>query len=60
MSNIFAMPEASKAGTDTRKSQDEVELRFDLVIHKGQVKRLTGSDATGQAKFVASLFHVAA
>ncbi len=30
------------------------------MIHKGQVKRLAGSDAQGQAKFVASLFHIAA
>ena len=29
-------------------------------IRKGQVKRLSGSDALGQAKFVASLFQVAA
>ncbi len=26
------------------------------MIRKGQVKRLSGSDAQGQAKFVASLF----
>jgi hypothetical protein len=30
------------------------------VIRKGQVKRLDRSDVTGQAKFVASLFGVAA
>jgi IS6 family transposase len=30
------------------------------MIRKGQVKRLVGSDAQGQAKFVASLFGVAA
>ena len=30
------------------------------MIRKGQVKRLTGSDAQGQAKFVASLFQLAA
>jgi transposase, IS6 family len=30
------------------------------VIRKGQVKRLAGSDAMGQAKFVASLFQIAA
>jgi transposase-like protein len=30
------------------------------MIRKGQVKRLAGSDAQGQAKFVASLFGVAA
>jgi hypothetical protein len=30
------------------------------MIHKGQVKRLAGVDASGQAKFVASLFQIAA
>ncbi len=30
------------------------------IIRKGQVKRLAGSDAQGQAKFVASLFQIAA
>ena len=30
------------------------------VLRKGQVKRLSGSDAQGQAKFVASLFKIAA
>ncbi len=30
------------------------------MLHKGQVKRLDGRDAQGQAKFVASLFAVAA
>jgi IS6 family transposase len=30
------------------------------MIRKGQVKRLAGSDAQGQTKFVASLFGVAA
>ena len=30
------------------------------VMRKGQVKRLDGRDSTGQAKFVASLFGVAA
>jgi hypothetical protein len=30
------------------------------MIRKGQVKRLAGSDSHGQAKFVASLFGVAA
>ncbi len=30
------------------------------MLHKGQVKRLDGGDAMGQAKFVASLFQVAA
>jgi len=30
------------------------------MIHKGQVKRLAGRDAAGQAKFVASLFQIAA
>jgi hypothetical protein len=30
------------------------------MIRKGQVKRLAGSDSQGQAKFVASLFIVAA
>ena len=30
------------------------------MIRKGQVKRLSGSDAAGHAKFVATLFHVAA
>jgi transposase, IS6 family len=30
------------------------------MIRKGQVKRIAGSDAMGQAKFVASLFQVAA
>ncbi len=30
------------------------------MLRKGQVKRLTGSDARGQAKFVRSLFQVAA
>ena len=29
-------------------------------MRKGQVKRLAGSDAMGQAKFVASLFRIAA
>ena len=30
------------------------------MIHKGQVKRLSGRDAMGHAKFVASLFQIAA
>ncbi len=30
------------------------------MIRKGQVKRLAGSDASGQAKFVQSLFQIAA
>jgi transposase-like protein len=30
------------------------------MMHKGQVKRLDGRDSAGQAKFVASLFNVAA
>jgi len=30
------------------------------MIRKGQVKRLAGSDTQGQAKFVASLFQIAA
>jgi hypothetical protein len=30
------------------------------MIRKGQVKRLDGRDAVGQARFVASLFDVAA
>jgi transposase-like protein len=30
------------------------------MIRKGQVKRLSGSDTQGQAKFVASLFGIAA
>jgi len=30
------------------------------MLHKGQVKRLDGGNAMGQAKFVASLFQVAA
>lgn len=30
------------------------------MMRKGQVKRLTGSDAQGQARFVASLFRIAA
>jgi hypothetical protein len=30
------------------------------MIRKGQVKRLDRNDAMGQAKFVESLFHVAA
>jgi transposase, IS6 family len=30
------------------------------MIRKGQIKRLSGSDAMGQAKFVESLFRVAA
>ncbi len=30
------------------------------MMGKGQVKRLDGTDTTGQAKFVASLFGVAA
>jgi IS6 family transposase len=29
------------------------------MLRKGQVKRLDGSDAMGQAEFVASLFHIA-
>ena len=31
-----------------------------LAMRKGQVKRLDGRDSAGQAKFVASLFGVAA
>ncbi len=30
------------------------------MMHKGQVKRLDGSDATGQAKFVLNIFQIAA
>ena len=30
------------------------------MMRKGQVKRLSGNDARGQAKFVASLFRIAA
>ncbi|PYS89552.1 MAG: hypothetical protein DMF64_17445 [Acidobacteria bacterium] len=30
------------------------------MIRKGQIKRLDGSDAMGQAKFIASLFQIAA
>ncbi len=30
------------------------------MLHKGQVKRLAGSEARGQAKFVLSLFQKAA
>jgi len=30
------------------------------MIRKGQVKRLDGNDAMGQAKFIASLFQIAA
>lgn len=30
------------------------------MMHKGQVKRLDGKDAQGQAKFVLSLFQIAA
>jgi transposase-like protein len=30
------------------------------MMRKGEVKRLAGSDALGQAKFVASLFGIAA
>ena len=30
------------------------------IMRKGQIKRLAGSDAMGQAKFVASLFQIAA
>ncbi len=30
------------------------------MLRKGQVKSLSGSDARGQAKFVASLFEIAA
>jgi len=30
------------------------------MIRKGQVKRLAGRDAAGQAKYVASLFGIAA
>jgi hypothetical protein len=30
------------------------------MIRKGQVNRLSGSDAQGRAKFVASLFSIAA
>lgn len=30
------------------------------VMREGQVKRLAGSDARGQARFVASLFRIAA
>ncbi len=30
------------------------------MIHEGRVKRLAGRDAAGQAKFVASLFQIAA
>ena len=35
-------------------------VEFVNMIRKGEVKRLDGSDAMGQAKFVASLFQVAA
>lgn len=31
-----------------------------IMIRKGQVKRLAGSDAQGQSMFVASLFGIAA
>ncbi len=30
------------------------------MLRKGQIKRLAGNDAMGQAKFVASLFQIAA
>lgn len=30
------------------------------MMRKGQVKRLVGSDSQGEAKFVASLFQIAA
>jgi transposase-like protein len=30
------------------------------MLHQGQVKRLAGNDAAGQAKFVESLFGIAA
>jgi transposase-like protein len=30
------------------------------MMRKGQIKRLAGNDAQGQAKFVASLFQIAA
>jgi hypothetical protein len=30
------------------------------MMRKGQVKRLRGNDAQGQANFIASLFHIAA
>ncbi len=30
------------------------------MLHKGQVKRLSGDDAMGHAKFVATLFEIAA
>lgn len=44
---------------------DTAERRLDGIeamhmLRKGQVKRLDGRDAMGQAKFVASLFEVAA
>jgi hypothetical protein len=40
----------------------DINHRFTEVnmMRKGQVKRLAGSDAQGQAKFVASLFQIAA
>jgi hypothetical protein len=30
------------------------------MIRKGQVERLAGNDAAGQAKFIASMFQIAA
>jgi len=30
------------------------------MMRKGQIKRLSGNDAMGQAKFVMDLFHIAA
>ena len=40
------------------RTLEEVEAMH--MVRKGQVKRLDGRDTVGQAKFVASLFGVAA
>jgi hypothetical protein len=39
---------------------NSAKRRYRLQTWKGQVKRLDRSDAIGQAKFVASLFQIAA
>jgi hypothetical protein len=47
------------SGTSYRLDETYVKVGTDM-MRKGQVKRLDGRDAAGQAKFVASLFGVAA
>jgi transposase-like protein len=45
---------------DVEEMMREQGIEAVNMIRKGQVKRLAGSDARGQATFVASLFQVAA